>query len=130
MSMRLLNASNSTSARLVFACNREPVVLCGSHIRKQGRKPVSAASGSAINIRATLGCTMRCTARRRPYSVEWPSPARVRLIGLPCHRSLKAASVFCLFSLFIALPPRNCPPSSENRPRLRHLLMGTRNHIP
>ena len=41
---------------------------------------------------------------------------RVRLIRLPCQRSLNAASVFCRFSLFTAWPPRNCPPSSENRP--------------
>ena len=115
---RFPKLASAASSFFALACIRVPIALGGSHIRKRGRKPVSAAIGSAMKPRATPGCTIRCTASRRPYSVACPSPERVRRIGLPCQRSFNAASVFCRLSEFMACPPRNCPPSSEKRPRL------------
>ena len=97
-----------TTSRTIFPVLPIPLTTTCAGLRR-GRFPatrrlhrLSVTVGTATKPRATPDCTIRCMPSRRPNNVECPPPGRVRRMGLPIHRSLKTASVFCVFSEFMA----------------------------
>ena len=67
---------------------------------------------------ATSGCTIRCTANRRPGKTYGPSPARTRRIGSPSHTEESPVAVRSLLSSDIPCPPIKCPSSVAKMPRV------------